>query len=441
MRKASAQLRRRLTVTAGSVPLVLGMAAGIGPSGTASVAAAAVGMTPAVGVHPQAVRASDSVVNGKVIFSCQQRSTTFPCYGPQQIRRAYNITNLIKSGIKGQGRSIVIIDAFSSPTLRQDFKVFNSTFGLPSSNLRVIAPQGMVPFNKNDPNMVGWSAEISLDVEYAHAVAPAATITLVLARTNQDQDILNATKYAVDNNLGDVISQSFGEAEQCSGVPLSAEHAVFQEATNKGMTIFASSGDDGAAQPACNGNGVIQSVSTPASDPLVTGVGGTRLYADPPTGQYQHEVAWNDQYGASGGGFSTVYGVPSYQQGLNLPKRGVPDVAYNADVYGGVLVAWGVPNGVGAFYIFGGTSAGSPQWAGIAALTDQLAGQRIGFINPAIYSILHSGNYSMAFHDITSGNNRVKGVFGYTTARGWDPVTGVGTPMASALAHMLAFNN
>ena len=157
--------------------------------------------------------------------------------------------------------------------------------------------------------MIGWAEEISLDVLWAHAIAPGANITLVLAKSDQDPDILSATQYAVDHNLGDVISQSFGENESCVDTNLlKAEHALFAKATLKNITILASSGDEGAAQLTCDGSSYVKAASSPASDPLVTAVGGTDLHAagyclaslgcdpkkNPAPGTYQGEVAWNE---------------------------------------------------------------------------------------------------------------------------------------------------
>ncbi|GAC1624773.1 MAG: S53 family peptidase [Ktedonobacteraceae bacterium] len=378
--------------------------------------------------------------NGNVLFSCQSNGASPRCYAPYQIRQAYDIQRVLDAGYTGKGSTIVIVDAFQSPTIVKDLALFNSTFNLHTSKLNIIAPDGLTPFNSADPNQVGWSAEISLDVEWAHAVAPSATIDLVLAKSNADVDILSVTKYAVDHQLGGVISQSFGEAESCADpVLLAQEHAVFQKAAKEGITVFASSGDQGAAQPTCDGSSYFLSASTPASDPLVTAVGGTSLNAGAHTGKYIGEAAWNDQYGASGGGYSTIYKRPAYQQhsiiaGANK-GRGVPDVAYNADVNGGVLVAWGVPAGVGHFFIFGGTSAGSPQWAGIIALVDQLVGGNEGFINGILYQGFGATPASF-FHDITYGTNTFTGagsngktvtINGYNTQKGWDAVTGLGS--------------
>src|SRR5713226_8148221 len=140
----------------------------------------------------------DSADLGQVLFGCQTRSRdpNFPrafCYGPDQIRAAYDIQPLLNSGVDGTGRTIVIIDAFQSPTIQQDL------------TLNIFHPLGLTDYHVDDPNQRSWSGEISLDVEWAHVVAPGATIDLVLAPSNQDADILAVTKWAVDNNLGDVI--------------------------------------------------------------------------------------------------------------------------------------------------------------------------------------------------------------------------------------------
>jgi len=386
-------------------------------------------------------------------FKCQAANAPVRCYSPQQIRKAYNIQSVLSEGITGQGNTLVIIDAYQSPTIVHDLATFNAVFGLPNPTFNIIAPDGLTPFNPNDPNQVGWAGEITLDVEWSHAVAPGATIDLVLAKSGNDPDILSATKFAVENNLGSVISQSFGEGETCADPNLlAAEHQLFKEATAKHMTLFASSGDNGAAQPTCDGSSFFLSASTPASDPFVTGVGGTHLAADPQTGTYLGETAWNDSYGASGGGFSVIYPRPNFQQDLVQRKsRGVPDVAYNGDVNGGVLVVWSSSgSGSNQVFIFGGTSAGSPQWAGITALGNQMAGHRLGFLNKAIYRIGESGSYTRAFHDIVIGNNTVVEtnssgkpvtILGYATQRGWDPVTGWGSPNVARLLPLLIDND
>jgi subtilase family serine protease len=194
------------------------------------------------------------------------------------------------------------------------------------------------------------------------------------------------------------------------------------------------------------------SVGTPASDPLVTSVGGTHLNADANTGQYISETTWNDAYGASGGGYSSVFQRPSYQDAFVKGKqRGVPDVAFDADPNGGILVVFSsyAANATPMTFIYGGTSAGAPQWAGIIALANQVAGKRLGFINAAISRIGQSQFYRTAFHDIVDGNNTftklvangtILTVQGYDAASNWDATTGLGTPIVSVLIPLLIEN-
>lgn len=404
---------------------------------------------PAIGAHPH-YRVAGRVTNSAdPVFSCQKPGPgDIQCYGPKQIRAAYGVDKLAARGLTGRGRTIVIVDAFSSPTLRSDLAAFDKLFNLPDPALRVVAPDGKTAFDPNDDNQVGWAGEITLDVEWSHAIAPKAKIVLVLAKSNDDADILSATRFAVDHNLGDVISQSFGEAEQCMDPTLmAAQHRLFAKAVAKRITLLASSGDDGAAQPTCDNASFFQAASTPASDPNVTGVGGTILSADGLTGAYKSERVWNEptfEVGG-GGGFSTVYSAPGYQRAQHLRTRGVPDVSYNAAIDGGVLVVWGAGSldpADQAVYVFGGTSSGSPQWAGLVALSAQLRHHRLGEINRALYALaLAPRIYNSQFHDITVGDNTFHGpvtVPGFAARKGWDAASGLGSPKANAIVPALA---
>ena len=456
--------------------------------GLASVAYVGAGVPTAGGItaikarlQPAAIRGPEAIpadVAGPNygLFNCQVGLSTGSCYDPYQIRHAYNIDTLIKAGFTGEGKTIIIVDAFQSPNIVQQLNFYDSFYGLPTASFTQIAPDGLTPFVIGDPNMTGWAEEISLDVLWAHAIAPGANIVLVLAKSNNDADILSATKYAVDNNLGDIISQSFGENESCVDPKLlRQEHEVFKEATQKNITIFASSGDQGAAQPTCDGSSWAKAASSPASDPLVTAVGGTELRAadycltslgcnpnkKPAPGTYQSEIAWNEgpPFGdfqssfsstlATGGGFSVLYDEPSYQKGTidGGKGRAVPDVAYNAAVLHGVLTYLNIPGVPPGFYRFGGTSAGSPQWAGIVAIAGQKAGGSLGFINKALYQIGQARKqYSKSFHDVTSGtnsavefnaSNKPVTIQGFNAGPGWDATTGLGSPIAAQLVNYL----
>jgi subtilase family serine protease len=445
-------------------------------------------------VHPASVRSPDVAAPAVAgpnygLFRCQVGLSTGNCYDPYQVRHAYGIDNLINAGFTGKGKTIVIIDAFQSPNIIQQLNTYIAFYGLPGLNglgaaynpnlgtFTQIAPDGLTPFVPGDPNMTGWAEEISLDVLWAHAIAPGANIVLVLAKTNNDPDILSVTKYAVDHSLGDVISQSFGENESCVDPNLLAQqHQVFADATSKNITIFASSGDEGAAQPTCDGQSWAKAVSSPAVDPLVTAVGGTALHAadfclaqlgcNPstalPPGTYEGETAWNEgpPYGefplsfsstaATGGGFSVLFDEPSYQQGTihGGKQRAVPDIAYTAAILHGVLTYLNIPGVPVGYYRFGGTSVGSPQWSAILAIADQKAGKNLGFINKALYHIGQAQPHSsLSFHDVTSGTNSA-GEFdsannlvlipGFSAGAGWDATTGYGSLMADRLVDYLA---
>jgi subtilase family serine protease len=416
----------------------------LGTSVAPSAAAVAGHMIPAVAApHAYAyVGKAGSSSDAGFLFSCQEPGAALNCYTPQELATAYDIP----ANLTGAGQTIVIVDAFGDPTIAQDVAAEDSTFGLPAANLNIIYPDGQPAFDLTNADEVNWTGEIALDVESAHAIAPSAKIDLVIAKSDADADITSAIQYAVSHHLGNVLSQSFGEAEACEATSIvNKDHAQYLSAVAKRMTVFASSGDDGAAQPNCDNTSYVKSAGIPASDPLVTGVGATSLTAAQPAGTYESETAWNDAYGSSGGGYSTLFKRPAFQTGfVKSAYRGVPDVAYSGDVNNGLLVAWsgGDPTQVGTFYLFGGTSAGSPQWAAITALADQKDGHPVGYINDELYSLARGPLYSYVFHDITTGNNTVefspKTIAGYRAAPGWDPVTGWGSPDAQVLVPLLA---
>ncbi|GLV58409.1 hypothetical protein KDH_52420 [Dictyobacter sp. S3.2.2.5] len=389
------------------------------------------------------------------LFSkCQINQSDKHCYGVDQMRNAYSIAPLLARGYTGKGRSIVIIDAYQAPHLRDDVADFDARFGLPPINLNIVVPDKLPAWNKHDDTQQTWSAEISLDVEWAHAIAPDASITLVESKSENDPDLIRALNYTIDHDLGDIISMSFGESEACATADvLKSWHKAFETATRLGMTLLAASGDSGPGEQTCDNESWNKAASIPVSDPLVTGVGGTALEADLVTGEYQSETVWRDpaSQSASGGGFSDIYKKPSYQDQIaNIAdKRGTPDVAYNSSTSRGVVVVWSDgEHGPGSLYSFGGTSSGTPQWAGIVALADQYANQRLGFINPLLYQIgKRSDWYQSAFHDIVKGNNGVSlsatdativTLDGYKAGPGWDATTGWGTPIASQLVPLMA---
>jgi subtilase family serine protease len=453
MSRATHRLFRQAASTAA---IALGGAAllsAVPSAGAAASAPAGHHVVPSVGVHPHVIRAGNPQTHGSVVFSCQTPAPGgVQCYGPDQIRAAYNIQPLLDRGLTGKGRTIVVVDAFNPPGVAADLHTFDAVWGLADPELTILNPQGSVPFDLNSRAQTSFASEIDLDLQWAHVVAPDAKLVLVEAKTNDDADILAATQFAVQHRLGDVISQSFGEDESCVAPDIAkAQHRTFEQATAEHITLIASSGDQGSALPTCDGSTFSKAVSSPASDPLVLAIGGTHLLADGTSGAYQSETVWNEseRFGAAGGGgFSVKFRRPAYEIGVvRSTARGLPDVSYNAAIDGGVIAFFGQDGLGGNFYLFGGTSAGSPQWSGLIAITNQLAHRQVGFVNSSLYAAQRAHLTGRLLHDITVGDNTFTftneagatvTIPGFAAVKGWDAATGLGTPKANAVVPFLA---
>jgi len=402
---------------------------------------------------------------------CEQ-SQSIACYTPDQVRTAYQLPALYARGITGKGVTIVIEDSFGSPTIKSDLAAFDRQFGYPAPpKFSVIEPIGKVAaFNPHNATMTGWAWETSLDVEYAHALAPGASI--VLAETpatgtgSNERQVMETEEYVVNHRLGAVISQSFSgtEAEFSREAQLQPLRAGILDAASHHVTILAASGDAGATTAAANGPGFYtgREVNWQASDPLVTGVGGTRLIA---SGGSYTSVAWNDTYNvavdknwsdteepiphATGGGRSALFARPSYQNGVKSvtgASRGVPDIAMSAACNGAVAVYTSFQPGKVGWSEGCGTSEATPEFAGIVALADQVAGRWLGQLNPTLYKL--AAKHAPGLVNVTSGNNTVSfyggspakryTITGYGARKGYSLVTGVGTINASLFVYELA---
>jgi subtilase family serine protease len=324
-------------------------------------------------------------------------------YVPTDIWKGYDFSPLYAQGINGSRTRIAIIDAYGDPSLSSDLSNFESLTLLPPATVHIYYPDG-TPITTDS----GWALETALDVEWAHAMAPAATIDLVVSTDSSLGNIYDAISY-VANNLPTetALSMSFGLPESqypiTGSYTIAATHQLFLTITSHGTAPFASSGDN-AVDTCCN-------VNYPASDPLVVAVGGTSLILNS-TASYVSEASWSD----SSAGSSIVFAKPSWQRGLGDSMRDIVDVSYDADPNTGVLV---IQNG--AEYEVGGTSTGSPQWAALATLASQASNGRFGAIASRLYSL-------SAYHDVTSGSD------GYFSAGpGWDYPTGLGSPDATLL--------
>jgi len=375
-------------------------------------------------------------------LSCGPAHYIIQCYSPAQYRVAYGVAPLLRNGIDGRGETVVMPELANAPgpdftDIRKDLAAFDRKFGLPAPKLKVTTTLA----GASAPYVAG-TEEVE-DTEIVHAMAPGATLDVVLVPGNAAAGPANFTlaisgliRAAITQRAA-VISISASEGETLfTRAEVAQIHAALGQAAGHGITVVASSGDTGAVSD----NGPPRQVSLPASDPLVLGVGGTALNASYQTGAYHGEMAWNADTDASGGGYSQLFGRPSYQDGVPGigAMRGVPDVAADADS----TTAMALTFTGGVLIPAQGTSAATPLWAAVIALADQEAGRHLGVVNPAIYRVARGGEYHRAFHDVVTGDNSVlwpSGVFlGYEAGPGWDPVTGWGSPDAQVLVPLLA---
>ena len=381
------------------------------------------------------------------------------CYSPLQLQQAYDLPSLYARGLDGRGRTIVIVDPFGSPTLAHDLRVFDSGYGLPAPpSLRVLQPVGQVPpYDPKNPDMVQSAGETTVDVEAAHEIAPGANILVVetpVAETLTGggfAQFMAAENYMVAHNLGDVISQSFGIPEQnfpSRSVFLGLRSAFISAYQHK-VTVLASSNDFGVTGPTPAGAlRTQQIVDWPASDPLVTGVGGTSLQLTASGHRTSPDTAWNESGNAavaryagaapwaSSGGVSALFPRPAYQDPVRAivgTRRGVPDVSFCASFSGGIATFESFTGAPGSWRPAGGTSVGAPELAGIIAIADQYTHTRLGLINPVLYHMEQA--HAPGVVDVTKGSNTVSfarngktvTVQGYPAKPGYDLVTGIGT--------------
>jgi len=410
-------------------------------------------------------------------------SASFHCYTPADITAAYGVNSLHATGVTGAGQTIVIVDAYGSPTALQDLQFFSTTFGLPAPDLTIVNPSGTPTFNNAMHGVqVGWAEETSLDLQWAHTIAPGAKLVLVEANPAETEgvqgfpSIFQGEEFAIAHYPGSVMSQSFAVTEQSFKSAGDSQVAkfdqIYQLAVANHVTVLGSSGDSGTTNIIGGQGGSaakplpFPTVDWPSSDPLVTSAGGTWLQfgwtwnpSSPTdlsftsTPGSRTEVVWNEPFlpAATGGGRSVLFSTPSFQSGISSSvlqgARGIPDLAWNAAVDGGVLVYTSFPGARVGWHIIGGTSASSPQLAGLIALVNQerhaLGKQSIGYLNPVLYTLPASDFNDIVphtFNSVTIGDNGLfgSGVPGMPTTSGWDLTTGFGTPVAGSFASDLA---
>jgi subtilase family serine protease len=433
----------------------------------------------------------------------------YHCFGPDQVRAAHGLPPLSATSNEGAGQTIVLVDSYGSPTAATDLGFFASSFGGPTPSFEQWFPQGQPGFPTGTVNgqgksqsgpaaAAGWAGEANLDIEWSYALAPAAHIVLLAVPPAETQgvpglpNLLQGISAAIDRfPAGTVFSMSFGTDEAAFGSPAAAStqfarfDQTFAKGVAKGDSFFSSSGDSGSVgvtrahlQTATSPD---PQVSYPNVSPYVTSVGGTQLQFgwtwDPTSdmpfladGSLNPDYfAWNtggntepvDNEGwaglTTGGGLSTVYARPVYQANVASVvgnHRGVPDLAWNSSVNGGVLVYTSFYPGVNrvGWHVYGGTSASSPQVAALTALANQqraaLKKAPLGNLNPVIYAsdfprgIAFGDVLPLTYGTTPSGHmntNRVwdigadgfltpNPVPGFATTVGYDLTTGWGVP-------------
>ncbi|MGC8723869.1 MAG: protease pro-enzyme activation domain-containing protein [Acidobacteriota bacterium] len=390
---------------------------------------------------------------------------------PADFATIYDLTPLYSSGINGGGAAIAIVGRTHPSTLLTDWSSFRSNFGLSTGTLNVIV-------NGTDPGDLGQNEdfEADLDVEWSGAVAPQATIDFVIsASTNTADGVDLSAQYIVDNNIAPIMSTSFGLCEADLGSAGNDFYDnLWMQAAAQGITSLVAAGDNGAAgcDNASAKTGTAVAVSGLASTPYDVCVGGTLFMDSSDPAQYWSttnnpttfgsalsyipEAAWNESGAsttcptgdtcsnlyATGGGASTLYSKPAWQVSPGVPADGmrdIPDVALNAATYDGYIVASG-----GKLYIAGGTSASSPSFAGIMALVVQKTAERQGNANVRLYQLgnaQYTGSGPVVFNDVTTGDNSVPGVTGFSCGPGYDQATGLGSVDGAALVNAWSASN
>ena len=344
-------------------------------------------------------------------------------YTPPQVAQAYQFP----AGTDGTGETIAILE-FGGGFATSDLQTYFSGLGLSVPSVTAASVDGGSNAPGSDPT--GADGEVLLDIEVAGSTAPGAA-QVVYFGPNTDQAFVDAISDAAQASpTPTVISISWGGPEETwSAQSRTALDQALSDAAALGVTVTVAAGDGGSSDGETDG---ASHCDYPASSPYALGCGGTRLEASTSTGAISSETVWNDgsSGGATGGGVSTLYPVPSWQASAGVPAasvstggRGVPDVAGNADPETGYQVLVD-----GSQAVYGGTSAVAPLWAALIARLAQATGRSFGLIQPLLYSGVAAGKSVTGFNDITSGDNGA-----YSAGPGWDPCTGLGSPSATDL--------
>jgi subtilase family serine protease len=441
--------RRTVPVTVAASALLVGW---VGASGSYADAAAA----PTVPPFTMQNGPNFTLLPSPLSTSQCRTAYGIDCYSGKQLQAAYNVGPLLRRGLDGRGETIVEVIPYGSPTLQHDLDVYDRQFGIPDTKLEFIQFGSMPAYDPNNFLMVESAAGITWQVELAHAIAPGAKI--VIAETNvadpaaPDAGIpenMQAEQQLVDAGIGDIFQLMFSTAEGTLpdetpghfGSTQSMRDALI-DAQAHHVTTDAPAGDFGVTEFDASGHLYTHpSILWPAGDPLVTSVGGAELFLNNAGRTIAPPIGWNaDTFGGAGsGGLSEIFKRPSYQAGVASvvgDHRGIPDISGGASVNGGSWIytsfdasAWAGTKGAG-WNVFDGTGGATSQFSAVIAIADQLAGHRLGLVNPALYELgLRSrhGDPNTGIVPITQGDNSLGGVTGYSAGPGYDLDTGWGT--------------
>ncbi len=348
-------------------------------------------------------------------------------YTPPEVAQAYQFPD----GTDGTGQTIAILE-FGGGFSTSDLQTYFSGLGLPVPSVTAATVDGGTNSPGSDPT--GADGEVLLDIEVAGSVANKAALVVYFG-PNTDQAFIDSISDATHASpTPTAISISWGGPEETwTAQTRTAMDEALSDAAALGITVTVASGDNGSSDGETDG---ANHCDYPASSPYALGCGGTRLEASTSTGAISSETVWNDgsSGGATGGGVSTLYPVPSWQASAGVPAasvstggRGVPDVAGNADPETGYQVFVD-----GKAQVYGGTSAVAPLWAALIARLAQSSGKSFGLIQTQLYAGVTAGQDVAGFHDITSGSNG-----SYSAGPGWDPCTGLGSPSGTDLLNRL----
>jgi subtilase family serine protease len=384
--------------------------------------------------------AADPIVHPPLHWRTLPNASTPTGYSPTQIRHAYGIDQLAATG---SGQIIAIVDAYDAATVASDLGTFNSYYQLTPMNGTPGRPSCTVAAGPHPcfqkvyqtgtkplPN-ASWALEVSLDVEWSHAIAPQADVLLVEANGASTSNLLKSVDVAVKDGAR-VVSMSWGGSET------STETGQDAHFNHSGVAFVSSSGD--------SGHGAFY----PAASPDLIAVGGTNLPLDANGNLTGAETVWETSTTeGSSGGISADEPEPGYQSNLPIPsiangKRGIPDVSWDADPATGVAVYDSTAyQGTKGWWTLGGTSVGAPSFSGVLALVDQTRTSgplsTNNLTSSPVYNAAAGSLYATNFRDITSGSNGTCGAVCNATT-GYDFVTGLGSPVANNLVPYLASN-